>query len=47
MASNASSIGVAKVATAIIPEGVSASSEPGGKFVERVIGRSSLPLKFL
>lgn len=31
----------------VVPEGVSTGPEPGGKFVERVIGRSSLPLKFL
>jgi len=41
MASNTSSISITKIAAATIPEGVSASSEQGRKFAERVVGKSS------
>lgn len=41
MASNTSSISITKIAVATIPEGVSASSEQGRKFAERVVGQSS------
>jgi len=47
MASNTSSISITKIAAATIPEGVSASSEQGRKFAERVVGEPSLPLELV
>ena len=41
MASNTSSISITKIGAATVPEGVSAGSEKGRKFAERVIGRLS------
>lgn len=41
MASNTSSISITKIAAATTPEGVSASSEQGRMFTERVVGKSS------
>lgn len=47
MASNTSSISITKIAAATIPEGVSASSEQGRKFAERVVGKQSLTFHFV